>query len=90
MLTLLFTAGAFAHETHCHLKNADGTLTDATEYTTRKSCQKAGGVWKHHHAHCHRSGDKHADLTAKTEAECLAQGGQWSDHGHTPAKRTAR
>ncbi len=88
---VLSAAPAMAHEAHCHVKDADGKLSDATTLTTKADCQKASGQWKHHHAHCHSTGKKHADVHGvSTEADCLAKGGSWEDHGHDALKRTAR
>lgn len=80
---LLGSAPVWAHGAHCHLKGADGKLTDFPDAKNKKACDAKGGVWKHHHAHCHKAGGKHADLRhATNEKACLAQGGKWADHGH--------
>jgi hypothetical protein len=79
----LIASGAFAHGSHCHKKNEDGSLSDFPGAATRKACVAQGGVWLHHHPHCHQKGDTHADLpNLKTRKECLAEGGVWSDHAH--------
>ena len=75
----------FAHEQHCHLKDASGKLVDSKDIKNEKACKEKGGTWRHHHDHCHKAGTdgKMVDLTdAKSEKDCSAKGGKWSDHGH--------
>lgn len=78
----LVTGVAVAHEPHCHVKNADGSFTDATSWTTKKDCQSHGGVWKHHHGRCRGAVKGAAKTHALSESECVAAGGTWKDDGH--------
>lgn len=75
---------SFAHEEHCHKKNASGVSEDIPSAKTKKACKAAGGEWKHHHEHCSKDENgKKTDLDGVTsEKDCSAKGGTWGDHGH--------
>jgi hypothetical protein len=74
---------AMAHGSHCHKKTTDGTLIDFPEAKTKAACVADGGVWLHHHAHCHQANNPHADIVGvHSEKQCLAEGGKWYDHAH--------
>ena len=83
-LTGGLSQSAFAHEEHCHKKDAAGTWTDVPDAKDKKACEAAGGKWKHHHEHCHKKGTdgKWTDVDAKDPKACQAAGGEWKDHGH--------
>jgi hypothetical protein len=85
LASISLSSPLWAHREHCHKKGDDGKLIDMTAYKDEKSCEEAGGSWKHHHSHCHKTGadGKMIDFPeAKNEKACVKAGGTWSDHGH--------
>ena len=84
-MLLSHASPALGHAEHCHVKGADGKITDLKTAKTRKACEANGGTWRAHHLHCHKadSDGKMVDFPeAKTAKDCKAKGGKWSDHAH--------
>ena len=73
---------SYAHEEHCH-KKVGNELKDIKGVADEKACKAQGGIFKHHHNHCHSKTKGHADIQgADTNEACAAKNGNWADHGH--------